>query len=163
CELDRLKDGPKDTYWAKATLGDLETLVGNPASVEKAYKAAVAVAEEDWFALDSSQQQLLFMQQLNFKPENVAAGLKVFERAMSTLKPASAWTPRRVFLFSGHMIDASGRATPRFPADKEPIADEAISQKLNELGAGPEDLAMCGGACGGDLLFAGTCLQRGLR
>ncbi|MGH9766886.1 MAG: TRAFs-binding domain-containing protein [Blastocatellia bacterium] len=163
CELDKLKDQPKETFWARVTLGDLETLVGAPASVEKAYKAAVAVAEDNWFALDSSQQQLLFLQQLGFKPDNVAAGLKVFERAMRNLKPASRWSPRRVFLFSGHMIDAPGRATPRFPADKESIAEAAISQKLDELGAGPEDLAMCGGACGGDLIFAEACLQRGLR
>lgn len=30
--------------------------------------------------------------------------------------------PRKVALFSGHMIDARGRAGPRFPPDKEPIA-----------------------------------------
>jgi hypothetical protein len=42
-------------------------------------------------------------------------------------------------------------------------AAAAIAQKLDELGAGPEDLAICGGACGGDLLFAEACLQRGLR
>jgi tetratricopeptide (TPR) repeat protein len=163
CELDRFKDQPNETFWAKVTLGDLETLVGSPASVEKAYKAAVAVAEDNWFALDSSQQQLLFLQQLNFKPENVAAGLKVFERAMRNLKPASRWSPRRVFIFSGHMIDRPDRPTPRFPASKESVAAEAIARKLDELGAGAEDLAMCGGACGGDLIFAEACLQRGLR
>ena len=163
CELDKLKDQPKETFWAKVTLGDLETLVGSPASVEKAYRAAVAVAEDNWFALDSSQQQLLFLQQLGFKPENVAAGLKVFERAMKNLRPAARWSPRRVLLFSGHMIDAPARPTPRFPADKEPVAAAAIAQKLDELGAGPEDLAICGGACGGDLIFAEACLQRGAR
>jgi len=163
CELYKLKEQPKETYWAKVTLGDLETLVGTPASVEKAYRAAVAVAEDNWFALDSSQQQLLFLRQLGFKPDNVAAGLKVFERAMKNLKPASRWSPRRVFLFSGHMIDAPDRPEPRFPAGKESIAEAAISQKLDELGVGPEDLAMCGGACGGDMIFAEACLQRGLQ
>ena len=163
CELDKLKDRPAETFWAKVTLGELEVLVGTPATVERAYKAAVAVAESDWFALDSSQQQLLLLQQLGFKPENVDAGLKVFARAMQKLKPTAKWTPRRVLLFSGHMIDAAGRQTPRFPADKEPIAAQAIAAKLEEIGAGPEDLAICGGACGGDLLFAEACLQRNLR
>lgn len=163
CELDKLKDRPTETFWAKVTLGELEVLVGTPASVERAYKAAVAVAESDWFALDSSQQQLLLLQQLGFKPENVAAGLKVFERAMQKLKPTAKWTPRRVILFSGHMIDAPDRPTPRFPADKEAIAAKAIAEKLDEIGAGAEDLAICGGACGSDLLFAEACLQRNLR
>lgn len=71
--------------------------------------------------------------------------------------------PRRVFLFSGHMIDAPDRPEPRFPPDKEPIAAAAIAAKLDELGAGPGDLALCSGACGGDILFAEACLARGVQ
>ena len=61
------------------------------------------------------------------------------------------------------MIDAPDRKEPRFPADKEAIAAKAIAAKLDELKAGPDDLALCGGACGGDLLFAEACLERGAR
>ena len=70
--------------------------------------------------------------------------------------------PRRVFLFSGHMIDAPDRERPRFPADKEPIAAAAIAAKLDQLGAGADDRGVCSAACGGDLLFAEAALQRGL-
>jgi len=73
----------------------------------------------------------------------------------------SAASPRKVLLFSGHMIDAPDRAEPRFPPDKEGIAAQAIAATLESLGAGPEDLAICGGACGGDLLFAEATLARG--
>jgi hypothetical protein len=52
------------------------------------------------------------------------------------------------------MIDAPGRAKPRFPPDREPIAAEAIAGALADLPIGPGDLCICGGACGGDLLFA---------
>jgi hypothetical protein len=31
-------------------------------------------------------------------------------------------SPKHVLLFSGHMIDAPGRKTPRFPADTERTA-----------------------------------------
>jgi hypothetical protein len=67
-----------------------------------------------------------------------------------------------VLLFSGHMIDAPDRAVPRFPASKEPIAAAAIAKLLDssEIGTGPGDLAICGGACGGDLMFAEACLAR---
>jgi hypothetical protein len=71
--------------------------------------------------------------------------------------------PRTVLLFSGHMIDAPGRPTPRFPPDKEPIARDAIDEILDRIDASADDLAICGGACGGDLLFAEACLERGLR
>lgn len=88
------------------------------------------------------------------------------ERAVEKPKaPEARWVPRLVFLFSGHMIDAPGRAEPRFPADKEKVAAKAIAATLDRLGAGPEDLALCGGACGGDVLFAEAALERkrGLR
>jgi hypothetical protein len=68
--------------------------------------------------------------------------------------------PRKVSLFSGHMIDAPDRAKPRFPADKEPIAARAIAAALADLDVGPRDLSICGGACGGDLLFAEAALAR---
>jgi hypothetical protein len=72
-------------------------------------------------------------------------------------------SPRKVALFSGHMIDAPGRATPRFPPDKERDAAAAIEGALAELDLGAGDLAICGGACGGDLLFAEAALARGAR
>ena len=71
--------------------------------------------------------------------------------------------PRKVALFSGHMIDAPNRPKPRFPPDKEPIAATAIAKTLAELDLGDGDLAICGGACGGDLLFAEAALARGAR
>ena len=64
-------------------------------------------------------------------------------------------------LFSGHMIDSPDREKPRFPANKEPVAAKAIAAALGELGTGATDLCICGGACGGDLLFAEAALARG--
>jgi hypothetical protein len=84
-----------------------------------------------------------------------------FDWALKKFKPP--FEPRFVFLFSGHMIDAPGRKEPRFPPDKEEIAADAIARTLDELGAGPKDLGLSGGACGGDLLFAEACLKRGVR
>ena len=73
------------------------------------------------------------------------------------------WSPRKAVLFSGHMIDAPGREKPRFPPDKEPVAARAIASALADLDVGPGDLSICGGACGGDLLFAEAALARGAR
>lgn len=158
-----LAKNPQD-YWARVTLAELAVLVGKKTAVERAYKDAVAVVDKDWFALNSSQQQLRLLKDLGFRPAEVETALRVCDRALDKLSPPEArWIPRQVFLFSGHMIDAPGRTLPRFPADKEPIAAQAIAAKLAELDAGAADLALCGGACGGDLLFAEACLQRGLR
>jgi hypothetical protein len=72
--------------------------------------------------------------------------------------------PRKVVLFSGHMIDKPDRPTPRFPASKEKVAASEIGRTLDQIGAaGASDLAICGGACGGDLLFAEAAIARNLR
>ena len=71
--------------------------------------------------------------------------------------------PRKVFLFSGHMIDAKDREQPRFPPDKEPVAARAIASALDDAGAGAADVGITEGACGGDLLFAEAMLERGAR
>jgi hypothetical protein len=71
--------------------------------------------------------------------------------------------PKNVVLFSGHMIDAPDRKAPRFPPSREPIAAAAIAATLEDISAGRGDLGICGGACGGDLLFAEACLAKGMR
>lgn len=71
--------------------------------------------------------------------------------------------PDRVFLFSGHRIDAPDRRTPRFPPRSEAVAAAGIGAALDVWGASPGDLALAQGASGGDLLFLEACLARGLR
>lgn len=71
--------------------------------------------------------------------------------------------PRRVVLFSGHMMDRPGRAEPRFPPDKEPVAAAAIAEALDQLAVDASDLGISSAACGGDLLFAEACLNRNCR
>jgi tetratricopeptide (TPR) repeat protein len=155
---------PGQLFWSKATLGDLEVLVGTPDTVTAAYKEAIARNDKDWFALDSSASQLQLLKDLGFRPDAVEAGIVTFARALGRLKrPTDDWEPRQVLLFSGHMIDAPKRPEPRFPADKEPIAAQKIAEALDQLGAGPDDLALCQGAAGGDLLFLEACQQRGVR
>jgi tetratricopeptide (TPR) repeat protein len=162
--LEKEEETNQKDYWARATMAELEALVGSKKTVQEAYRTAVAVADKDWFKLASSREQLLLLQQLGFRSEEVQCGLDTVDRALSRITaPEKAWAPRQVILFSGHMIDAPDRKEPRFPADKEPIATQAIAAKLDELQAGPEDIAICGGACGGDLLFAEACLARGMR
>jgi hypothetical protein len=68
--------------------------------------------------------------------------------------------PRQVILFTGHMVDAPGRAVARFPAALVGAAAARIEGALAEIDAGPADLALTQGAAGGDLLFAEACLAR---
>jgi hypothetical protein len=75
----------------------------------------------------------------------------------------TAESPSNVVLFSGHMIDAPDRKTSRFPPGKASVAAASIADTLVlQIGVVAGDLAICGGACGGDLLFAEACLARGM-
>ncbi|WP_374266901.1 TRAFs-binding domain-containing protein [Zoogloea sp.] len=159
-----VKDDPRDGYWARATLGDLRVLLGKPDEVGEAYRFAIALADNNWFNLDSTLGQLRLLAAIGHAADNVAAGIATFERVLSRLRPPEKhWQPDKVFLFSGHMVDAPDRKSPRFPADKEPIAAAAIGATLDEQGAGGNDLALTQGASGGDLLFAEAAIARGMR
>jgi hypothetical protein len=67
----------------------------------------------------------------------------------------------KVVICSGHMMDAPDRETPRFPKEKAEVVRAKIAQQLERWEIGAGDLAVCGGACGADVLFAEECLQRG--
>lgn len=152
------------SFRSRATLGDLEILLGTPETVTSAYKEAITKSEKDWFALDSTLSRLYLLKDLSFRQEAVAAGIATFEQALAQLnKPEEKWQPRQVFLFSGHMIDATDRAEPRFPNDKADIAAKKIAEVLAALGANEDDLALTQGAAGGDILFAEGCAKFGVR
>ena len=91
-------------YWARATLAELEGLSSKKEVIEAALKSAVAVADKDWFKLNTSREQLLLYKDLGFRPVEVQASLEIIDRALSRLtRPESRWTPGQVFLFSGHI------------------------------------------------------------
>lgn len=69
----------------------------------------------------------------------------------------------RVFLCSGHMVDAPDRAAARFPPVKEEAVRARMAAQLDEWGVGAGDTALCGGARGADLIFAEICSGRGAR
>ncbi|MBK9026556.1 MAG: tetratricopeptide repeat protein [Propionivibrio sp.] len=161
--LAALERQPGD-YATRAAWAELTILFNPPGAVEKAWREAVAVANKDWHALETSRQQLLILRDLEFRTQNVETALAVLDEEIASLE--APWQARRVFLFSGHMIDTLDRAEPRFPASQENTAAAAIAAKLDELGmgeGGEQDLAICGGACGGDTLFAEAALRRGCR
>ncbi len=159
CEQD-----PQQAFWAKATLADLEVLTGSPENVICAYKDAIVLAQKDWFALNSTLSQLQLLSGLGFNPEQINAGIKTFERALKPLKkPTETWQPRKVLLFSGHMVDSSNREKARFPLEKVTIAEAEIAKVLDQLDANSDDLALTQGASGGDLIFAEACQKRGVK
>jgi tetratricopeptide (TPR) repeat protein len=150
---------PRD-YWARISAAELCLLTGTAADVRRAYASAVAAADRDRFALDSARQTLVLLAELDFKPEETAVATGVIDKEIGRL--VTPFVPRQVLLFSGHIVDAPDRATPRFPPSKVADAAREIGNTLDKLGARAGDFALCQAAAGGDLLFLEACQQRGV-
>ncbi len=160
--LAALKRKPKD-YWARATLAELSLLVNPIESVKREYRNAVAAANGDTFALDSTRRTLALLRDLEFRPEETAAALAIMDTEIARQGGRSRTTrpPRYVLLGAGHMVDTPARPVARFPAALVPKVTVAIETALDALGIGPEDLLLTIGASGGDLIIAEGCLKRG--
>ena len=121
--IERSKD-----YWSLATRAEM-ALVENrrdEALDDYGEAAALAVANSDRFALDSSRQQLDFLGVLGFRADIVAEAAQIIDRAEKQLdarlgRRPEQIEPKHAVVFSGHMIDnprdrGPGKAKPaRFP------------------------------------------------
>jgi tetratricopeptide (TPR) repeat protein len=151
----------RDPVWASATLGELALLVGEPAAVAKQYYVdATRNRDLTYFHLDSMAGQVRLFASLELRPDAVSEVLALLDaRLASVVAPARRFT--KVVMASGHMTDKPDRAEPRFPEAKSVAVANRIASALNEWRIGTGDLALCGGARGGDILFAEACLARG--
>lgn len=154
-------DGAKD-FWIDLSEADLRLLTSQkPVAVANGYRKALAGAPG--FASGAAWRQLDLYRRLGVRSANVAAALAVFPAGSGDhLEPEG---PRpRVLLFTGHMVDAPDRPTPRFPPEKESVARQAIRAALQAELALPGGVAcgIAGAACGGDLLFHELCAELGI-
>jgi tetratricopeptide (TPR) repeat protein len=157
--------------WAAATLGELELVVGDPEKAARLYRDAANAPATTYFNVESMLDQVYLFERLGFRPEAtekvkrvLEMRRKVLEKRLGGLKKTE---PRfkRVFVASGHMTDAPDRAAKglgeRFPQRKEGAVRAKMAERLDKWAVGAGDLAICGGARGGDLLFAELCAERG--
>jgi hypothetical protein len=143
-----LERSGKEDRWVNISEADYQFLTGaEPESVAYLYEAAIAGASA--FEIEAVRRQLEIFEQLALLPEQVTAALSVVPKVEI---PPPAPLPRRMVLFTGHMIDAPDRANPRFPASAADKARAAILGVLrDEVARTKGDVvgiafAACGGA-----------------
>jgi hypothetical protein len=150
--------------WLEISNADLRFLTSNdPERVSAAYEAAMTPLLGE-ATIRSIREQVEIYRDLGILVENAEAALAVLRVAAAPQETAKV----HPVVFSGHMIDGSGRSDPRFPPDKEQVAREAIRNKVGEIKAaaekddGVELLGIAGAADGGDLLFHEVCHELGI-
>ena len=153
-------DDQFEAVWARATLGELHLGLGHQQEALDDYEQATADPSLTWFNIRSMFEQVQLFQLLGYQPETVGPVAALLEQRLSELPHPSARFDK-VVMCGGHMIDAPDRETPRFPKEKAEVVRAKIAQQLEQWEIGAGDLAVCGGACGADILFAQECLQRG--
>jgi tetratricopeptide (TPR) repeat protein len=159
--LERAKqeNNQEEAIWAMATLAELELVTGKPDEAISLYQTAVNSPGVTYFQIDSMQDQLRLFESLGFQAEVVAEIQKTLSEGLRFVtKPAARFN--KVVVFSGHMIDEPDRKEKRFPPEKEDMVRAALTKQLDAWGIGEGDVAMCGGARGGDILLAELCAER---
>ena len=159
------REGERDV-WAEISNADLMCITTNaPARVAAAYRK---VKETPGFKVNSIRQQLAIYRDLGVLDNNLMEVFKVLGEPPQLPDHGATPTARperkRVLLFAGHMIDAPGRATPRFPATREGTARTKIKEAVErEMNTGTGVLCgYAGAASGGDILFQEVCAELGI-
>jgi class 3 adenylate cyclase len=132
--LERSSGNPGNEYWPRATLAEAALIRGDLDGALERYAEAASLAGTNYGDLSSTKHQArILLDHLNIDP--------------SWLDQAIRIPP--VLVFTGHMIDAPGRAEPRFPQE---VADEVrgrIRRYVEKLGPAA---AYGSAACGADIL-----------
>lgn len=129
-------------FWELATLGEAYLLLKDKDKSIEFYLNARNIAGTDWGKVTSVHNQLWLLN--HYLPVS-----KDVQRIFS---------PPEVVAFAGHMIDAPGRATPRFPVSIEAKVKDAIKSAIRTLHA---SIGYCSLACGADILFAEAMIEEG--
>ncbi len=128
--------------WDLPTAAEAALLRGDLALARERYAAAWQEAGQDAGRIASVRRQL----KLLARALPAAADLLPIVRAPD------------VVAFTGHMLDASGRAAPRFPASLVPAVAAALRERVDRWHA---PIVYTSAACGADLLFIETAQAAG--
>jgi len=131
-----------DDYWKHATVAEALVVLGDTEGARKAYRAAVAAESDNLRAFSSTRKQARVLSRQLFGNANA------FDDCFPIPK---------LVVFSGHIIDAPDRRTPRFPLAKEGEVKEGLEKQLAAMNAG---IGFSSAASGSDILFLEAMLAR---
>ena len=121
------REGERRDIWNEITRADLMFLTSDkPAQIGRAYGKALADANP--FCVDAARRNILLFRDLGLLPENVKAALDQMRQAA----PEKVPPPARVVLFTGHMLDALGRAPDKSRFPPTPEAEKKAREMIED-------------------------------
>jgi tetratricopeptide (TPR) repeat protein len=170
-------DSEKADYWTLVSLAELKVLTSdNLVDVVRAYRKAITASRRNLFSLNSSLEQLEMLKALEIRPKYVQAAIRLIREEITRVNNIGAKSGRsprklhsrkktigRSFLFSGYMIDHSGKEKKTFPADKEDEIRNDLRKTISKLKPTAADRAYLAGlSAGSEILFAEVCAELGV-
>jgi class 3 adenylate cyclase/tetratricopeptide (TPR) repeat protein len=135
--------GQPDDYWKHATVAEALVVLGDTEGARNAYRSAVALESDNLRAFSSTRKQARVLSRELF------GNADAFDDCFPIPK---------LVVFSGHMLDAPDRRTPRFPLSKEAEVKELLEKQLAAMNAG---IGFASAASGSDILFLEAMIARG--
>src|SRR5438552_10530992 len=143
--LERLKRHAlgDDRYWILATLGEAALILGDWPEAEEWYTRAAEAGSDRLGDLSSTRRNArLLLDHLDGDCTRIEQCLRL----------------PRVIVFTGHMIDAPGRRSARFPSALEDLVRRAIRKRVDELDG---RLGFAAAACGRAIRLRARFLEAG--
>jgi len=139
----RAEPAAPERFWLRATMAEATLLLGEPQAAHRLYAEAVALAGDRYADIASARRNVRMLAEAGFADWGSFAPL---------------FRLPKVAVFTGHMVDAPGRAVPRFPAGLEAAVKQAIASWLASTDVG---FGYGSAACGADILFHECLLETG--
>lgn len=173
CRAEIAKAGDEADGWLLATLAEALTHQRSTTEAGKFYSRAAKIFHGRWRDLASMRRQAREIVGFGTKGlemsktrwHDLASIRRRAREFFGIEEQGQEWLDRcfefpSVVVFSGHMIDAPGRTSPRFPPEREAEVREAIRRELLRVRAG---FGYSSAACGGDIIFCECLLEMGAK
>jgi tetratricopeptide (TPR) repeat protein len=161
-------------YWKLISFAELQVLTAeNIFSVVRAYRKALTASRRNLFFLNSSLAQLEMLKLVGLREEYVKVGIATIKEEIERASDEEGFVSRknkkggqvgRAFLFTGYMVDHSGKEKKAFPPEKEKEIREEIKAMLEKFNIISDDRAFLAGlSAGSEILFAEICAEMGIK
>lgn len=141
--LEYISPDSGERYWLEATLAEAALILGDLQMAEEYYLRGSEDSNQSAVVLSRTRSQArMLLERITGDPHQLD----------------HCFTLPRIAVFSGHMFDRPGRKQPRFPHTMEPVVRGELGARLASLNA---QVGFSSLACGSDMIFAETLLDRG--
>ncbi|HCR70660.1 MAG TPA: hypothetical protein DIW23_04375 [Anaerolineae bacterium] len=171
-------ESEKTDYWTLISYAELKLLTTNDLdTIIRTYRKSITASRRNLFFLYSSLAQLEILKDLGMRTKFVNAAIQLIREEIQRVdsgdqhiaseekkKGKGKQVNGRAILFTGYMVDYSGKEKKTLPPEKENELRQEIRKKIEKMHPTPNDRAFLSGlSAGSEIIFAEVCIELGLK